>query len=114
MSAEPVIFESYCSLFQTSLDSIERSAAPVIFESRCSVFQTSLDSIERSAAPVIFSHSSAQALCNSTRNIPDMLLKKVVISLFFYYKIIKLFWNSCWFLSLAIFFSKHVKTENNS
>jgi len=37
--------------------------------------QTARDTLEISVAPVIFSHSSAQALCNSARNVPDQLLK---------------------------------------
>ena len=40
--------------------------------------QTSLDAIETSEAPVIFSHSSAYALCNSTRNVRDDVLKLLV------------------------------------
>jgi membrane dipeptidase len=40
--------------------------------------QTARDAIETSEAPVIFSHSSAFALCNSSRNIRDDLLKLVV------------------------------------
>ena len=35
-------------------------------------------STQVSTAPVIFSHSSAQHICNSTRNVPDHLLKKTV------------------------------------
>lgn len=34
--------------------------------------------LEVSKAPVIFSHSSARALCNSTRNVPDHILAKLV------------------------------------
>ncbi len=38
---------------------------------------TMLAAIETSAAPVIFSHSSARALCNHVRNVPDGILKRV-------------------------------------
>ena len=40
--------------------------------------KTSRDTIEASEAPVIFSHSSAYALCNSTRNVRDDTLKMIV------------------------------------
>ncbi|CAB4059980.1 DPEP [Lepeophtheirus salmonis] len=46
-----------------------------------SSIQTARDTLAVSDAPVIFSHSSAQALCNSTRNIPDNLLRLVGLSL---------------------------------
>jgi microsomal dipeptidase-like Zn-dependent dipeptidase len=41
---------------------------------------TMLAALEVSTAPVIFSHSSARALCNTTRNVPDNILKLVVSS----------------------------------
>ena len=43
-----------------------------------SSIQTALDTLAVSDAPVIYSHSSAQAICNSTRNIPDTILRLVV------------------------------------
>ena len=43
-----------------------------------SSLQTAKDTLEVSQAPVIYSHSSAQAICNSTRNVPDEILQKVV------------------------------------
>nr|CAD7443883.1 unnamed protein product [Timema bartmani] len=42
--------------------------------------QTMLDAVEVSKAPVIFSHSSALALCNSSRNVPDHVLTKLAIN----------------------------------
>lgn len=39
---------------------------------------TMLDAMKTSKAPVIFSHSSAHALCNSSRNVPDHALQALV------------------------------------
>ena len=48
---------------------------------------TMKDALEASKAPVMFSHSSAFALCNSSRNVPDDVLKLVVS--FFKYIFVK-------------------------
>ncbi len=44
---------------------------------------TMQDAIETSMAPVIFSHSSARALCDNPRNVPDDILVKLVSFSFF-------------------------------
>ncbi|XP_067000166.1 dipeptidase 1 [Anabrus simplex] len=41
---------------------------------------TMLDTLRISRAPVIFSHSSAHALCNSSRNVPDHVLKLLAVN----------------------------------
>ncbi|OXA62971.1 Dipeptidase 1 [Folsomia candida] len=41
---------------------------------------TMMDVFQVSKAPVIFSHSSAFALCNSTRNVPDDILQELVFN----------------------------------
>lgn len=39
---------------------------------------TMRDALRTSRAPLIFSHSSAFAICNSSRNVPDDILKQLV------------------------------------
>jgi membrane dipeptidase len=41
-------------------------------------YQTQLDALSVSRAPVIYSHSSVYALCSSTRNVKDDVLRKLV------------------------------------
>lgn len=41
--------------------------------------KTMRDALRISKAPIIFSHSSAYAICNHTRNVPDDILELVVI-----------------------------------
>jgi len=59
--------------FQTLIKEMNRLG--MIVDLSHSSVQTARDTLEISVAPVIFSHSSAQALCNSARNVPDQLLK---------------------------------------
>lgn len=39
--------------------------------------ETAIDALDTTQAPVVFSHSGAAALCNSTRNVPDVLLRRI-------------------------------------
>ncbi|XP_030572031.1 dipeptidase 1 [Drosophila novamexicana] len=41
---------------------------------------TMLDALATSRAPLIFSHSSAHAICNSSRNVPDHVLQRIAIN----------------------------------
>ena len=56
----------------------EMNRLGMIIDLSHSSHKTSVDTIATSQAPVIFSHSSAAAICNSTRNVRDDILKMVV------------------------------------
>ncbi|KAJ2944390.1 hypothetical protein O0L34_g18400 [Tuta absoluta] len=55
--------------------------------------ETARDALETSQAPVVFSHSGAAAICNSSRNVPDDLLRMIaanggVVMINFYAKLV--------------------------
>lgn len=55
--------------------------------------ETARDALETSQAPVVFSHSGAAAICNSSRNVPDNLLRMIaanggVVMINFYAKLV--------------------------
>ncbi len=69
-----------CVFFSFSLQTVikELNRLGMIIDLSHSSHKTALDAIQTSEAPVIFSHSSAYALCNSTRNVHDDVLKLLV------------------------------------
>ena len=77
------IIDSHLFLVIVCLQTVikEMNRLGMIVDLSHSSHKTSIDTIEASEAPVIFSHSSASALCNSTRNVKDDILKMVVSEL---------------------------------
>ena len=72
----PMFHFNLFGFFQTVVEEMNRLG--MIVDLSHSSIQTASDTLAVSEAPVIYSHSSAYALCNSTRNVPDNLLKLVV------------------------------------
>ena len=71
---EPITFP--LRFLQTVIQELNRLG--MVIDLSHSSAATATDAITVSEAPVIFSHSSAQQICNSTRNVPDHLLKLLV------------------------------------
>jgi hypothetical protein len=69
--------DSLCS-FQLQLVVAEMNRLGMIVDLSHVSVPTMLDALATSKAPIIFSHSSAHAICNSSRNVPDHVLKRIV------------------------------------
>ena len=76
MSGADTSVQLYYLMFQSVVKEMNKLGLMVDL-SHTSV-QTARDALETSEAPVIFSPSSAHAICNASRNVPDDILRIVV------------------------------------
>ena len=71
------VIRKHCHLYcQVVVQELNRLG--ILVDLSHAAHETVLAVLETTRSPVIFSHSSAQALCNTSRNVPDHILRLVV------------------------------------